>query len=219
MISRRFLNIAFRRRTTLGGSWRFVSPSTAVPHGSFFVQKPSSFLHTPACVVNPLLRSFSTQLPRTFYLDKYEKDQIQRELDKVEKWLKEADEVSFGKRSRGLAQVKKRMDQQESERRNRPYHMTRKRASKFCSKLIYRRHALLHGVWNLKELTNAQLAKTFLGEDTNRKIPHKEAEFIIRQQWKFGKSEYLEVKYLGEEPEEGSKMTIELANKIKRGGF
>lgn len=134
----------------------------------------------------------------------------------VDEWLKEADEIPFGKKSRGLRQVKKNIEAQESARRRRPYIMSKKKAAMRLYKLIYRRHALQHGAWNLGELTNLQLGKTFFGNESTQKIKHSEAEFIIRQLWKFGRSEYLDVLYLRKEPEGGSKITIAVAKKIKQ---
>ncbi|KAL7529915.1 hypothetical protein ACHAWF_003151 [Thalassiosira exigua] len=144
---------------------------------------------------------------------KHDPEALQNELDKVEEWLEEAHEVPFGKRSRGVSQVKRKRQEQESARRGRPYTLDRKRGAKFFYKLIYRRHALLHGFWSMKEMSNKDFGASF---GCDRKIRRKEAEFIIRQQWKFGKSEYLDVLYLGKEPEEGGEETRALMQKIKR---
>jgi len=218
MLSRRVLNVAVVR--TSGGHFgalfcRCFSSSTLVVNHASFLQTPPPL--TSVCIA-PLLSSryFSTQFPGTFYLNKHDPDDIQRELSNVDEWLAEADKVPFGKRGRGISQVKRRMNELETARRNKQYDAPRQKAAKLLYKLIYRRHALQHGAWSLKHLTNLELGKTFFGEESTQKIKHKEAEFIIRQRWKFGYSDYFDVKYLGKEPEKGSKMTIQVANKIKQ---
>lgn len=145
---------------------------------------------------------------------KHDPSDLQTELDKVEEWLAKAHEVPFGKKSRGLREVKRKMSEEESARRKRPYVAPKKKAAKVLAKLIYRRHALLHGFWNAKEMTNIDRGAS-LGFTNNKKIKTDEWEFIVRQQWKFGKSEYLDVMYLGKEPEEGRKMDLAKFRKMK----
>lgn len=155
----------------------------------------------------------------TFCLDRHDPDAIQRGLSEVDAWLAEADAVPFGKKARGLSQVKEKMEAHESARRNnRPVAMQRPRqkAARRLHRLIYRRHALRHGAWDLLELTDEQRGKTFLGAESTRKIKIKEAEFILRQLWKFGRSDYLDVVHLGKGPEEVGQRSVSVANRIKK---
>ena len=70
--------------------------------------------------------------------------------------------------------------------------VTTKMANSLLNSWVYCRHALMHGHYQLNDMTKKELAESILGKGTKTKIPDREARLILKELFRFGKSSYLD---------------------------
>ena len=119
------------------------------------------------------------------YNKKYDPELLKRLLEKTNAKLEEAEKEPLGK-DRGRAAMRKRLCYKED--------TENPREKKFLLKLLFERHALMHGKRHLIEMDKEALSKSFLGEETtSTKISLPLAKHIILELWRYGKSNMLEL--------------------------
>jgi hypothetical protein len=168
---------------------------------------------------------------RPFYMAKYPPERILKRLKEVEDLLLQPDCEKFGFKNRGRDVLKDILEdilrkRKEEELSRDPSTSSLKKlkprntvflkeihASNALNKLIYIRHALYHGVEELHEMSESDLAKSFFGPSTRKKIKYRHAKKILRQLWSYNYSDLLQ-KY-AEMPEPPSTLSVESNNKIE----
>jgi hypothetical protein len=70
--------------------------------------------------------------------------------------------------------------------------VTTKMANSILNSWVYCRHALMHGHYQLNDMTKKELAESILGKGTKTKIPDRDARLILKELFRFGKSPQLD---------------------------
>ena len=141
----------------------------------------------------PSLSSSLSFVNAPFNLNKYEPDEIRRLLAEVDELLAEPDKEPYGHKNRGRETFRLRMKEEAPVSiRGKKHKINLNVANAKLKTLIYQRHALQHGAKALTEFNRQTLTKSFLGEGYGRRIPIKEARYILTELWRYGKSSRLE---------------------------
>ena len=70
--------------------------------------------------------------------------------------------------------------------------VTTKMANSILNSWVYCRHALLHGHYQLNDMTKKELAESLLGKGTKTKVPPRDSRLILKELFRFGTSSQLD---------------------------
>jgi hypothetical protein len=129
-----------------------------------------------------------------WYWDKYPRYEIAQALEFIDEEIADLEKEPLG-RNRGRKTIYQRLRAKHSEiareRNQRMKKITPWMVDKGVRRLVNTRWALWHGAFKLRELAPKQLAMSFLGEDTTHRISRKRARTILKDLWRYGKSNHL----------------------------
>jgi hypothetical protein len=139
----------------------------------------------------------------------HDPEAVQKKLKWVHDRLQEAELEGYGKQ-RGKQPILKLL-RAEAPSNRKQKNVNLSVAQTEIKSLIYLRHALRQGALRFKDLDPKAMAKSFLGEDTKQKIPQLDGRRIIFEQWRWGKSQLLDNKYMKAhlEQQENKRLTLE----------
>jgi hypothetical protein len=148
------------------------------------------------------LATKTTPENKPFRWHKYKPGELKRLLDRVNRRLQYADAADYGAK-RGRTAIRKLLQDELKKLRKvhpisnvRIHQIRREEISRELNDLLYTRHALLHGARSLWEFDNISLAKTFFGDKSLLVLEMIDAKKIIRDLFKYGRSETLKDKML-----------------------
>jgi len=124
----------------------------------------------------------------------YFDNDVELEYEHVRVFLNLIDKEPYGRRDRGqrsMFELLKQFRDEDFEIRN---FLQRDEKSQLTTlhELLYDRHALSNGAKDIEDMNSVDLAKSFLGNNTELEITIDEAKLILRQLWQYNKSSLLE---------------------------